>query len=154
MNKMQLASDQLPQNVGRPSSRTDFDLMIGSHEFKLRRHTSFGSIWGTSLSNNLMGLLFSIILWPATIFFATADLRFSRLPLWQQVVLGLFACIGVVATLLLTALIFYLRRLIVDHDAGELRFCRWTNKPYHVLHFRDIRGMTFENVQHFSGSDS
>ncbi len=153
MNKMQLANKCLPQNVGRPNSRADFDLMIGSNVYERGKQTSTGWIWETSLINNLMGLFFSMILWPAAIFVATADISISELELWEKIALGFLGFIGALITLMLTALIFYRRRLIIDHDAGELRFCRWTNRPYHVLPLRDIRSMSFENIHYLSSSD-
>lgn len=153
MKRMQLADTLLPQNVGRPGDRGDFDLPIGSHVYRFARATASGSIWETSVMNNIMGLIFALVLWPVVIYFATADVGFGELALWLKVVLGMFACIGVLATLLMTGMIFYRRRLIVDHDAQELRFCRWTDRAYHVVPLSEIRAMSFENVQHMGGSE-
>ncbi len=153
MKPMQLANEWLPQNVGRPKDRFDFDLMIGSHKYQHGKDTPDGSIWVTSLTNNLMGLVVSIILWPIAIYVAVTDLGFSDMAWWLQFVLVIFAVIGGLAVLMMTAMVFYRRRLIVDHRAEELRFCCWTNKPYFVLPLKDIRGMSFENIQHVSGSD-
>ena len=44
------------------------------HAYKHSEQTPNGSIWKTSLINNLMGLIFSAILWPAVIYVATTDL--------------------------------------------------------------------------------
>lgn len=68
MKKMKLAGEWLPQNVGRPSSRFDFDLMIGSTEYKHGTQILNGSMWKTSLTKNFCGLVISMILWPAAFY--------------------------------------------------------------------------------------
>ena len=81
MGKMKLADEWLPQNVGRPTSRVDFDLMLGSHVYKLAEETPNGSVWETSLSNNIMGFILSLIIWPIVIFFAVTDVGYMKLDL-------------------------------------------------------------------------
>jgi len=142
----------MPQNIMRPTGLLDFDLML-AHEFTRRESRANGAIWTTSFGTNIACLGISLVLWAILVCVAIFDIGFAELDMWLKILLGAIYCLFIGVTFMLTTMIFYRGRLIIDWNAEELRYCGWTDKPRHTLHMRDIRGLSFENVQHVSGSD-